>query len=256
MTLSYNVLMRGTFAGKLSRAFLNRAQQQLGLNPTRDSLESLISILPNPLGFDVPGIVVLEHPCIRQLLDVAKTISIPRTPLYGSVPFHHIENEGVSTINNSIPCTLRTMAAAVGEDIPLAYIESKIAPSDSNIYDAFDTFVEKHGLGTRVITGIDGALLLKIARQEVVLVMTLNPDDYSDKWDDRQTVLVLGARSISGTLELLVANSYPPYPIEGKIEDEKPNLAWFNAVNLAEQCVSIDPNADTVKVFILNRSTN
>lgn len=224
---------------------------QMGLLP-RDSLEGEITILPEPVGHTLDGIEILEwgelH--IGQICRTAEIMGKTGVSFEGLLPNYGIVTEGDSTINRSTPCALCTLSRAVSNELSLDYVLSNFA-YDILPFDAFERLAQRHGLGSRLETVIDGQMIVDLANQDVMFLMSLNPDAGADS----QTVLVVSAKCKDRKLQFLVANSYPSYPIGGMAEEIDPGLVWVDAVSLAQQCISLVPNKPTIQVYKLDRSS-
>lgn len=223
---------------------------QLGLHP-RDPLEAKIIILPDPIGYTLDGIEILDwgEPRIEQICRTAEIVGKSGATFEGLLPDYEIVTEGDSNINRSVQCALCTLSRAAGTELNLDYVLSNFA-NDILPFDAFERLGQWHGLGSRVATEVDGKMIVDLTNQDVMFLMKLNPDAGADS----QTVLALSARCKDRKLQFLVANSYPSYIIEGVAEEINPNLVWVDAVSLAQQCISQDPNMSTIQVYKINRS--
>ncbi len=115
---------------------------------------------------------------------------------------------------------------------------------------SFDALVEEYDFATKSSASITGRTLVQVARGEAAMLLTLTPDDANLA----QTVLVVGVRQgADRELELLIANSYPPFVIKGTTDVVSPNLIWARALDVVEQCVSENQSTETVRVYELNR---
>ncbi|MEN9389733.1 MAG: hypothetical protein RLY61_817 [Candidatus Parcubacteria bacterium] len=222
---------------------------QLGLHP-RDRLEAEITILPEPVGHTLDGVEILDWGEVRigQICRTAEIMGKTGASFKGLLPVYELVTEGDSTINRSTPCALCTLSRAVSNELSLDYVLSNFA-YDIPPFDAFERLAQRHGLGSRLETVIDGQMIVDLANQDVMFLMQLNPDAGADS----QTVLVVSAKCQDRKLRFLVANSYPNYPIEGMVEEINPGLVWVDAVSLAQQCISLDPNTPTIQVYKLDR---
>jgi len=221
--------------------------------------EPVITILPDPAEGPVEVALVPEievrNTRVSEILRVAKGSS-EFGGLFESIPptFSLFTEVAGSTSNRSISCTYAHMAGVAGRPVVLDAVVSKFAAFEGgkSPYDAFATLVAENNLGTELTSPITGNTLHEIVRGEAVIVMTLDPDEEGDA----QTVLVVGARQRVGQdLELLIANSYSPFPVAGKTQEVNPNLVWAKASDVAMQAEASDPSVKTVMVFSLNKTS-
>jgi hypothetical protein len=244
-------LTLGQVVGGLKEAVSMQARIH-GLVP-RDPLEKKITIGPIPIGYEVAGVVILDwgEPHIGQLVKTAEIIELTGVWFEGKLPDYEIVNEEDPIINRSAQCALCTMANAVGKPIALDRVLSLFASRGNLLpHEAFERLAEDFRLGSKESSEVVGQTIADLNAQKVAFLMTLNPDEGVDS----QAVLVVGARCVRGNLQLLVANSYPSFEIEGMVEELNPNLVWADAVRIAQQCISNDQDRPTIQVYRLNKS--